>query len=178
MQTNQLELRCIQQDDDTQRTDFNFYIDGIALDKWLGFEKQTDLGFSDFDLDFFVVDKARFPNYDRHKIIRSKIEQYLGNKPVYTQLDNNRLVLYRCHCGSDYCSVIACDLEITEDQVKWNNIAYEDGLDKEDALELDEHGIAPIEQLIFNRKQYQQVFNEYLEQYLSLSKYPFITGSY
>ncbi|MBG3012337.1 hypothetical protein H7F13_01510 [Proteus vulgaris] len=62
--------------------------------------------------------------------------------------------------------------------MKWNNIAYEDGLDKEDALELDEHGIAPIEQLIFNRKQYQQVFNEYLEQYLSLSKYPFITGSY
>lgn len=39
MQTNQLELRCIQQDADTQRTDFNFYIDGIALDKWLGFDK-------------------------------------------------------------------------------------------------------------------------------------------
>lgn len=166
MQANHLELRCIQQDADTQRADFNFYIDGKALDKWLGFEKQTDLRFSDFDLDFFVVDKARFPNYDRDKIIRSKIERYLGNKPVYTQLDNNRLVLYRCHCGSDYCSVISCDLEITEVQVKWNNIAYEDGLDKEDALELDEHGITPIEQLIFDRKQYQQIFNEYLAQYL------------
>ncbi|MEQ5393623.1 hypothetical protein ABN236_16275 [Proteus sp. fly-1013] len=166
MQANQLALRCIQQDIDTQRTDFNFYIDGKALDEWLGFDKQTDLRFSDFDLDLFAVDKARFPNYDRHKIIHSKIEQYLGNKPVYTQLDNNRLVLYRCHCGCDYCSVISCDLEITENQVKWNNIAYEDGLDKEDALELDEHGITLIEQLIFDRKQYQQVFNEYLEQYL------------
>ncbi|HBC6053109.1 hypothetical protein [Proteus mirabilis] len=66
---------------------------------------------------------------------------------------------YRCHCGSDYCSVISCDLDITDHYVKWNNIAYEDGLDKDDALELDEHGITPIEQLIFDRKQYQQVFN-------------------
>ncbi|MBG2711164.1 hypothetical protein [Proteus columbae] len=71
---NKLELRCIQHDADTQRTDFNFYIDGKTLDKWLGFEKQIDLRFSDFYLDFFVVDKTRFPNYERHKIIRSKIE--------------------------------------------------------------------------------------------------------
>lgn len=163
---NKLELYCIEHDADTQRTAFNFYIDGKALDEWLGFDKQTDWRFLDFDFDIIVVDKARFPNYDRHKIIHSKAEQYLGIKPIYTQLDNNRLVLYRCHCGSDYCSVISCDLEITDDYVKWNNIAYEDGLDREDALELDEHGIIPIEQLIFNRKQYQQVFNEYLERYL------------
>ncbi|CRL62877.1 hypothetical protein [Proteus vulgaris] len=163
---NKLELRCIQHGANTQHTDFNFHIDGKALDEWLGFDKQTDLRFSDFDLDFIVVDKACFPNYDRHKIICSKIEQFLGTKPVYTQLDNNRLVLYRCHCGCDYCSVIYCDLDITKDHVKWNYIAYEDGVDREDTLELDEHGITPIKQLIFNRKQYQQVFNEYLEQYL------------
>ncbi|WP_232799159.1 hypothetical protein [Proteus vulgaris] len=166
MKSNWLELHCIQQNNDTQRADFNFYIDGKALDEWLGFDKQTDLRFSDFDLDLVVVDKVRFPNYDRHKIIRSKIEQFLGIKPIYTQLDNNRLVLYRCHCGCDYCSVISCELDITKDHVKWNNIAYEDGLDREDALELDEHGIIPIKQLIFNREQYQDVFNEYLKQYL------------
>ncbi|UNM97051.1 hypothetical protein MMG00_04145 [Ignatzschineria rhizosphaerae] len=163
---NHLELRCISRDVDTQYLDFNFYIDGKALDQLLGFDKQTDLRFSDFDLDLFVVDKTRFPHYDRHQVVFSKIAQYLGNKPVYTQLDNNRLILYRCHCGCDYCSVISCDLEITKEEVKWNNITYEDGLDKEDALELNEHGIEPIEQLIFNRQQYQQVFNEYLEQYL------------
>lgn len=55
---------------------------------------------------------------------------------------------------------------IKNNYVKWNNIAYEDGLDKEDALELDEHGITPIKQLIFNREQYQQVFKEYLVEYL------------
>lgn len=163
---NHLELRYISRDVDTQRLDFNFYIDGKALDQLLGFDKQTDLRFSDFDLDLFVVDKMRFPHYDRHQVVFSKIAQYLGNKPVYTQLDNNRLILYRCHCGCDYCSVISCDLEMTKEEVKWNNITYEDGLDKEDALELDEHGIEPIEQLIFNRQQYQQVFNEYLAQYL------------
>lgn len=55
---------------------------------------------------------------------------------------------------------------IKNNYVKWNNINYEDGLDKEDALELDEHGITPIKQLIFNREQYQQVFKEYLVEYL------------
>ncbi|HCZ8416307.1 TPA: hypothetical protein ACPUE9_002648 [Proteus mirabilis] len=50
--------------------------------------------------------------------------------------------------------------------MKWNNIAYEDGLDREEALDLDEHGITPIKQLIFSRKQYQQVFNKYLDTYL------------
>ena len=166
MLTNQLELRCIQNDADTQHIDFNFYIDGKAFDKWLGFDKQTDLRFSDFDLDIITVDKIRFPHYDRYKIIRSKIEQYLGIKPIYTQLENNRLVLYRCHCGSDYCSVISCDLEITDEYVKWINIAYDDGLENEDRLELDEHGITPIKELVFTRKQYQQVFKEYLERYL------------
>lgn len=166
MKNNWLELRCIQQDNNIQRADFNFYVDGKALDEWLGFDRQTDWRFLDFDFDIIVVDKTRFPNYDRNKIIRNKIEQYLGIKPIYTQLDTNRLVLYRCHCGSDYCSVISCDLDITDHYVKWNNIAYEDGLDKEDALELDEHGITPIKQLIFNREQYQQVFKEYLVEYL------------
>lgn len=163
---NRLELRCIQYDNDTQRYDFNFYVDGKGLDEWLGFDRQTDWRFLDFDFDIFIVDKDSFPNYDRNKIIYSKVEQCLGIKPIYTQLGNNRLVLYRCHCGSDYCSVISCHLEITEHYVRWNNIAYEDGLDREEALDLDEHGITLIKQLIFSRKQYQQVFNKYLDTYL------------
>lgn len=34
MKSNWLELRCIQQNNDTC-ADFNFYIDGRALDEWL-----------------------------------------------------------------------------------------------------------------------------------------------
>lgn len=165
-QTNQLELRCIELDTETQNYYFNFYIDGKALDEWLGFNKQTDWRFLNFDFDIFVVDKTRFPDYDHRQVIGNKIDQYLGIKPVFTQLEDNRLVLYRCHCGCDYCSIISCDLEINDEYVKWCNIAYDDGLDSEDALELDEHGIRTIKQLIFTRQQYQQVFNEYLEKYL------------
>lgn len=40
-QTNQLELRCIELDTETQNYYFNFYIDGKALDEWLGFNKHV-----------------------------------------------------------------------------------------------------------------------------------------
>ncbi|EOG1984829.1 TPA: hypothetical protein ACXI1D_002433 [Proteus mirabilis] len=51
---NRLELRCIQYDNDTQRYDFNFYVDGKGLDEWLGFDRQTDWRFLDFDFDIFI----------------------------------------------------------------------------------------------------------------------------
>ncbi|WP_163785454.1 hypothetical protein [Proteus mirabilis] len=80
----------------------------------MGFDRQTDWRFLDFDFEIKIVEKDNKPKNNRNKIIYSKAEQYLGIKPVYSQLENNRLVLYRCHCGSDYCSVISCTLDITE----------------------------------------------------------------
>lgn len=163
---NQLQLRCIEHDLQCKLFTFNLYIDGQALDQRLGFDRQSDLRFSDFDLDLFAVDQQRFPNYDRQRMVRNKVAQFTGEQPIVTQLENNRLVLYRCHCGSDYCSVISCALETTNTQVIWRDIGYEDGLDTEDALELDEQGIMPITQLTFAKADYMQVFADYLRCYL------------
>ncbi len=53
------------------------------------------------------------------------IDAFLGDRPASNQFGSGRLVLYRCHCGCDYCGVVSCALEIEDHKVTWSKIAFE-----------------------------------------------------
>ncbi|MFT0213629.1 hypothetical protein VQ643_13640 [Pseudomonas sp. F1_0610] len=163
---NTLSIRCIERT--PERQNFMLFIDEQSLDSLLNIDHCEDMRFSNFDLDIFPVDKQRFPDYNHKAVIINTIAQFLGQAPIFTQFGSNRLVIYRCHCGSDYCGVISCDLLITQDSITWANIRYEDGSDSDDAADLDEIDVTPIPQLVFAKTQYEQAFANYFQQHVSM----------
>lgn len=123
VKTGRFEIRVIKEEDNDQW--YNFFADGVALSELLSIDR-FDMGFSRFDLDYFAVDKAQFPDYDLMGIIDRAVQGFLGEAPSFTQFSSQRAILYGCHCGSDYCGVISCEVILTDDSVLWQNIGYED----------------------------------------------------
>jgi|GEM_PF-2467316 len=142
-----------------QKVMFDFLIDDIPLAEMLGINRISDMRFCDFDLDIFETDKERFPDYDRKKIIRQKINEFTGINQPFNQFGSGRLVLYRCHCGCDYCGVISFKVEINEDCVNWTDIRFE--LDDE----ISDEAVTAIPIIQFGRKQYMDVFKNFAERY-------------
>jgi len=163
---NQLEIRTVKKKED--RIMFDFFIDGTPLSESLNINR-FDLAYSDFDLDTLEVDKAKFPNYDRKEIIKNAVSCFLGNSKPMNQYGTNRIVLYRCHCGSDYCGMVSFTLRIENDIVVWENLNYEDDGDFENDDDLEEEligsGIKSIKELRFDRREYQLEFENHLVQY-------------
>lgn len=120
---NKFELRIIQKAKD--KICFDFFIDEIQLSKQLGFDRLENMEFSNFDLDNFTVDKEKFPNYNRKEIINRSVNGFLGLETPFNQFGTERLVLYRCHCGCDYCGVISCKINLDEDFIYWTDMRYE-----------------------------------------------------
>ncbi len=90
------------------------FIDDRPLAHWLGIKR--DLGNYGSDLD-----PAQSP------ALRARgLALFLGREPSCNQNGSGRHVLYRCHCGSDYCGVISCVLEFDGDHVVWRQITFED----------------------------------------------------
>lgn len=59
------------------------------------------------------------------------------------QFGSNRLVLYGCHCGCDYCGVISCMARREGDDLIWSDIRGEDFCET----------ITPVAELIFSATQ-------------------------
>ena len=90
------------------------FIDERPLAHWLGLSR--DLSNSDTDLD---------PALPPALAERGRAA-FLGLQPAHNQFGSGRLVLYRCHCGNDYCGVISCALEFDGDHVVWQQVTLED----------------------------------------------------
>ncbi|MEN7547355.1 hypothetical protein AAG747_05525 [Rapidithrix thailandica] len=172
---NHFEIREVKKED--KRTSFDFFVDGKALSEWLNINR-FDLAFCDFDLDLVEVDKSKFPNYNRTKINKKAASRFLGNdQPPFNQFETNRIVLYRCHCGVDYCGIISFLLEKQDDLIIWKEITYEnedfiyvenksyenDGFNCKE--EIESKGLKPIKELRFDRSKYELEFKNYLNNY-------------
>ncbi|EZH75867.1 hypothetical protein ATO12_03495 [Aquimarina atlantica] len=158
---NHFEIKEVKKD--KERIYFDFFIDKKALSERLSINR-FDLSYCDFDLDTFEVDKFKFPNYDRSKVNKNAVFQFLGNHKPLNQFKTNRIVLYRCHCGCDYCGVISFNLEKQDDLIVWKDITYEDD-DFEYEEEMGNIGIKPIKELMFDRRAYELAFENYLKKY-------------
>ncbi len=154
----------------TKSKHFDFFIDGTSLSTLLNIDR-FDLSFSDFDLDIPFIDQSKFPDYnpkERIEFINQKVLEFTGKKKPQNQLNTNSIVLYRCHCGCDYCGIISFELSINEKEVIWRNIGYEmdkepdnnDAIIEERKLEI-EQGIQRIEMLAFDRSLYELEFGDF-----------------
>ena len=150
---NTLEIKIIDQQTDNFK--FDFFIDEVQLSTILGINRLTDMRFCNFDLDIFNSDKVKFPDYDRKEIVRKKINEFTGIEKPFNQFQTDRIVLYRCHCGCDYCGIISFEIEFSDDSVFWKNIRFE--LDDE----IETANIKSIALLQFSKKQYLEEFNKF-----------------
>lgn len=126
-----------------------WFIDERPLADWLGSVRHLGNCHTDFD-----------PGTSAPRRAWAR-EAFLGLTPADNQLGSGRLVLYRCHCGSDYCGVVSCLASFDGDRVVWDRLAYEneDGpVLERDRLEAAEgsafHPSGPL-RFVFDRAQYQ-----------------------
>jgi hypothetical protein len=142
---------------------FEFMLGGVPLSSMLGTDRDS-LVWCGFDLDLIVVDKERFPNYDRAHVVRSTVRRYLGLEAPANQFRSDSIVVYRCHCGSDYCGVISLRLELTGDEARWRNIGYED--DDGDAPDHQPDVPSRISIVRFELNQYRLAFQHFIRDHL------------
>lgn len=77
-------------------------------------------------------------------------------------LNNGRFVLYRCHCGCDYCGVISCKITRTETSVKWTDIYFgdEDGRFEDEASDSDSV-LINLTEFEFDINEYDKVIDQF-----------------
>ena len=123
-----------------------FIVDGIPLSSLLGVPR--DLGSCGCSLD--PSEKSVLPS-----ATQEMIETLIGKAKPSNQFRTDRIVLYRCHCGCDYCGVVSCRLIETENEIEWHDISFED--DSGPAINGESAGIptlSPIPKLTFNKRDY------------------------
>lgn len=148
-----LELKVVEENQESIR--FNFFVNQIPLSQSLGIER-FELAYCDFDFDILKA-----TNHNRKVINKNSVARFLGDIEPENQFGTNRVVLYRCHCGCDYCGVVSFELEVQDNTVVWKDIRYEtDDFDYE--LGLDKGGVKPIAALRFNKIEYTDEFKKYL----------------
>lgn len=124
-----------------------FFIDERPLAELLGIER--DLLHYGTDLD---------PNLPPPLRERG-LDAFLGRIAAPNQFGSGRLVLYRCHCGSDYCGVISCRLQYDGDRVLWHDVTFEDddgALSGENLSSSSVPRLTPVARIAFDRTQYEQ----------------------
>ncbi|KRA77235.1 hypothetical protein ASD78_06515 [Lysobacter sp. Root667] len=123
------------------------FIDERPLCQWLGIAR--DLRRHGTDLD----PELPLPERELGR------DAFLGRIPAPNQFGSGRLVLYRCHCGSDYCGVISCRLETDGDHVLWQDVTHEDDdgpLAGHNAADSSAPELTPVARFVFDRAQYEQ----------------------
>lgn len=124
-----------------------FYIDGRPLSDWLGIGR--DLLYFGTDLD-----------PDQPQPLRERgLALFLGRSEPSNQFGSGRLVLYRCHCGCDYCGVISCRLETDGDHMLWQDVTREDDdgpAAGHNAADSSAPELTPVARFVFDRAQYEQ----------------------
>jgi hypothetical protein len=124
--------------------DAEFFIDGKSLAEHFGISKSRPW-------------HGRTGFLGSEESIQYFVRELLGEAKPTNQLGTKRLVLYRCHCGSDYCSVISCKIVKEETLIYWLDIREESGEASEEIL-----SNVRLEQLSFDLKQYQETVTKYL----------------
>lgn len=117
-----------------------FFIDERPLCEWLGIGR--DLWHYGTELDAGAL-------YERG------LARMLGREPAENQLGSGRLVLYRCHCGSDYCGVISCRLSVEDERVLWQDVSFEDSDGVRGTGNEDLPSLTPVARFVFDRAQYE-----------------------
>jgi hypothetical protein len=140
------EIDGVVQDEPAYQTDF--IVDGKNLSKLFNFENHRPwFGLTEFESSNKSVNALK------------------GLAPPVNQFDNGNFVLYRCHCGCDYCGVIACKIVRTSISVKWCNIYYgdEDGdyADDEEDQDDDDSIIVNVSNFEFSTIEYDSVIDAY-----------------
>lgn len=150
---------------EVNRTHFDFFINGKSLSVLLNIHR-FDLRYCDFDLDIIDAENTENTTYNRKQINKQAVSSFLGKRNPINQLGTDRVVLYRCHCGSDYCGVISFSLQIDNDTVYWNDIRLETEDDEDYLLLMQEQKITPIKELQFDIREYEAQFDEYMKLYI------------
>ncbi|UZW62516.1 hypothetical protein [Lysobacter enzymogenes] len=134
------------------------FIDERPLAHWLGIAR--DLGNADTDLD------TRAPP----ALAERGRAAFLGLQPAHNSFGSGRLVLYRCHCGSDYCGTISCLLDIDDDHVVWRQVTREDDNGPMPGADPGENAGsswlppgAPL-RFVFDRRQYRRELERHFQQ--------------
>ncbi|MGB4774955.1 MAG: hypothetical protein WBP45_07285 [Daejeonella sp.] len=121
-----------------------FLIDHKPLSEIIGIERSLCFYETEFDY-----------SKDRKSMA---IKQFMGEFKPINQFTSDRIILYRCHCGCDYCGVISFRLVIENNIVIWKDIAYEDsdgfGNNSQEGLENEERITTKITELSFDKKDY------------------------
>ena len=85
--------------------------------------------------------------------------QLRGLAPSFNQFGTNRFVLYRCHCGDDYCGIISCKIERKHSAIHWIDVRYEDDDDSEEEAMFSK----AISLLEFDLMAYDNVIARYIQ---------------
>src|SRR5262249_19767809 len=90
-------------------TQFEFLVDDFGVSEILGFANDRPwFGSTCFESSGSALEGA--------------IAQLLGLSPSYNQFGTGRFVLYRCHCGCDYCGVISFQIIRSDTKVIWEDV--------------------------------------------------------
>jgi hypothetical protein len=123
-----------------------FLINDIPLSVLLKFER----GLNNCGCDLDPATRKVSPGvHDRFLSILS------GTHEPVNQFGSRRTVLYRCHCGSDYCGVVSCDVNVSADKVDWSNVG----------VETDNNSIEGNLFFRFDKKQYLSVLSQFGQQH-------------
>jgi hypothetical protein len=80
------------------------------------------------------------------------MQELVGARPARNQWGTNRLVLFRCHCGCDYCGIVSCDAAADEKFIRWRDIRGE------------EWPASTMVDLTFDRSQYVDAIEDFARQ--------------
>ncbi len=94
-------------------TQHDFLIDGVSLAEVFKFEN---------DRPWFGATFLELNNEAKSQ----ELSAFLGKEKPNNQFGTDRLVLYRCHCGSDYCGVISCEVKKNDHEISWLDIRFEE----------------------------------------------------
>jgi hypothetical protein len=127
----------------------DFWIDGRSLAETLGVAARRPwYGYTRFDFNPRAQEQFKL--------------ELLGRIVPSNQFDSQRLVLFGCHCGADYCRVISCRLEADERTVRWLEFAEErDGFESPSILEPIDGLPLEWRALTFERAAYERTVLEF-----------------
>jgi hypothetical protein len=133
--------------------DAEFFVDGESLAKRFRItEARPWLG------------RTRFLGTE--KSIVCFVRELLGYAEPSNQFGSKRLVLYGCHCGSDFCGVISCQVVKEQTRIHWLDIREEADDDGEEGEIMTS---VRVEKISFDFGQYREAVANYLEFLKSLT---------
>jgi hypothetical protein len=97
---------------------WDFLIDGRPLAQRLGVSR------SGLDLCSSPLEWVAYSRY--RAVLADYARKLTGAAPADNQFLSKRVVLYTCHCGSDYCGFISARVERSAGFVRWLDVGFED----------------------------------------------------